>query len=980
MGVFQLPEMATIPAPLPGPTGERLPSADETRLIQWIYSVQEDDYGPLTRAAVKELQSKNGIPVDSEVKIGPRTWGLILDAYRSKVGTLPWQVPTTPLQLDGTTTPEQWLRSRLQHLNSVMVPDAARRYVRNCRILARNEAGNPPASPIPLPAPDDPEVQAAIDGLRWDQAKINRLWEGARQIGIDPRMMLAVLFQEGTGSFNTNADVPVHFWDERRSAYWQGGSGPQPDFELDLKHAMERHILAKIRAYGCYAADFRAVTRAEGLGDGNVFQYVNYNVPWVKSSGWKVRPGPYATDINWWRGLSYYFDSLVMPGATQAYSEYLASHPLEVPFTPPSVKFIKTHNGTGETEEILGQPWIEAAPLGRSPAPRPNAEREFVEALQPQAKLLVASLGVDPVYEQALLVKWAHKLDLRLPELTEAVAADEEVALSDQSELMSLMRAGAPLGEALGALSIPEHKAADLFRALLPYMSAAPAGRGRSPLAVARLTGPGKAEGAASYGFGGSRWLTVVPGRFGGVTPVDLLVYDRLSGEGRFYSVGDDGQLRLFRRHSDWRRSWTQIIPGRFGGRGETDLLFWDRRAGQAEIYSVVDAGGLEYIGQVTGWAPGWLQIIPGNFTGSARTELLVYDAQAGTITIYTPDGHGGLNAAVREDGWSRSWALLVPGRFTDSGYTDLLCYDRLAGFGAFLRADGQGGFSTVREHAGWRKSWASIVPGRFGGESGLTDLLFWERSTGYGEFYAPDGQGDIRYLGPAGGWNPLASAVAAEASLVFYDGAPGAGYERDDLMPLPDEVVPLWDNVPEPANLPWDPWEAAIRSEPVNRSPVRLEAVIRQLRVGTALRYRPNRFGKQETYCNIFLWDVTAALDALVPHWVNPATGNPTPRGQGMELDANGVCDWLVKHGPRYGWRPTDAEAALAFANAGKPAIAVWKNPGGIGHVAVVRPGAAHPSRGVPIAQAGLSNFDTGYLRDGFGSHSAQVIYYVHD
>jgi hypothetical protein len=67
--------------------------------------------------------------------------------------------------------------------------------------------------------------------------------------------------------------------------------------------------------------------------------------------------------------------------------------------------------------------------------------------------------------------------------------------------------------------------------------------------------------------------------------------------------------------------------------------------------------------------------------------------------------------------------------------------------------------------------------------------------------------------------------------------------------------------------------------------------------------------------------------------------------------------------------------------ANQGKPAVVVWLNEGGIGHVAMVRPGQPDPERGVPIAQAGGVNFDDGYLVDGFGSHAAGAVeYYVHD
>jgi putative chitinase len=56
---------------------------------------------------------------------------------------------------------------------------------------------------------------------------------------------------------------------------------------------------------------------------------------------------------------------------------------------------------------------------------------------------------------------------------------------------------------------------------------------------------------------------------------------------------------------------------------------------------------------------------------------------------------------------------------------------------------------------------------------------------------------------------------------------------------------------------------------------------------------------------------------------------------------------------------------------------VASWNNPGGIGHIAVVRPGEV-TDRGPAIAQAGASNFNNGHVRDSFGN--APVKYFVND
>ncbi len=170
-----------------------------------------------------------------------------------------------------------------------------------------------------------------------------------------------------------------------------------------------------------------------------------------------------------------------------------------------------------------------------------------------------------------------------------------------------------------------------------------------------------------------------------------------------------------------------------------------------------------------------------------------------------------------------------------------------------------------------------------------------------------------------------------------------------------------------------WIPVDAPVRGDPGARSADAYNSVIDQFSVDNNPRYA-RREGN--TYCNIFAWDVTRAMGAEIPHWVDGA-GNPTGVGQGRELDANGGHRWLEQHGPRHGWREVSAAEAQALANQGHPTVASWNNPGGIGHIAVVRPGEDN-GRGPAIAQAGASNFNNGHVRDSFGN--APVKYFVND
>ena len=95
---------------------------------------------------------------------------------------------------------------------------------------------------------------------------------------------------------------------------------------------------------------------------------------------------------------------------------------------------------------------------------------------------------------------------------------------------------------------------------------------------------------------------------------------------------------------------------------------------------------------------------------------------------------------------------------------------------------------------------------------------------------------------------------------------------------------------------------------------------MINQFAAGNNPRYAHQN---GSTYCNIFAWDVTRAMGAEIPHWVD-ASGNPTVL-KGNELNANAVNEWLHQHGARFGWRKTTLSDAVDQANQGCPVVASW-------------------------------------------------------
>jgi hypothetical protein len=163
------------------------------------------------------------------------------------------------------------------------------------------------------------------------------------------------------------------------------------------------------------------------------------------------------------------------------------------------------------------------------------------------------------------------------------------------------------------------------------------------------------------------------------------------------------------------------------------------------------------------------------------------------------------------------------------------------------------------------------------------------------------------------------------------------------------------------------------------DRSAGNYDQVINQFGVANNARYLKQGSGETlKTYCNIFAWDVTRAMGAEIPHWVD-GKGNAVAPGQGSEMNVNSTVNWLSKHGTENGWRKVGADEAQQMANAGHPAIAIWQNPSGAsGHIAVVRPGEV-TAKGPTIAQAGWANYNKTDTQTGFGKNKT-LDYWVHD
>ncbi len=211
-------------------------------------------------------------------------------------------------------------------------------------------------------------------------------------------------------------------------------------------------------------------------------------------------------------------------------------------------------------------------------------------------------------------------------------------------------------------------------------------------------------------------------------------------------------------------------------------------------------------------------------------------------------------------------------------------------------------------------------------------------------------------------------------------------GYDRSGLQRGNDMLFSGSANeamTPFSASKPANP---VVTSQKGARNPSIYRNVIDQFQVEANPRYAVNKRGKNDTYCNIFLWDVTKAMGAEIPHYVDPQTleARAYPDVSGAkELNANGIYDWLGTKGADYGWVQVTPEQAQQYANQGLPVVTAWKNPeGGHGHVQVVCPsedGTYQASRGVTVAQAGRTL--TGYtpITKIYSERLKDVVYYAH-
>ncbi|WP_025676776.1 hypothetical protein [Paenibacillus polymyxa] len=188
--------------------------------------------------------------------------------------------------------------------------------------------------------------------MKWNQEKLHGLWEATKKIQetydiqIDPRFLLAIIIQEGTGSFNTSST--------NRAA--DGEHGAETNYARDLMKANSL-VFGKILGYIYYGQEFRqAVVKNNKLsgitGKGDVFQYCNWFTPILRMKSKRVECGIYASDNRWGENVRKIYNTFSGNEASN-YEQYLLSLDKSVTqkiaasegIKLPDFKFKPTQNG-----------------------------------------------------------------------------------------------------------------------------------------------------------------------------------------------------------------------------------------------------------------------------------------------------------------------------------------------------------------------------------------------------------------------------------------------------------------------------------------------------------------------------------------------------------------------------------------------------------------------------------------------------------
>jgi hypothetical protein len=244
-------------------------------------------------------------------------------------------------------------------------------------------------------------------------------------------------------------------------------------------------------------------------------------------------------------------------------------------------------------------------------------------------------------------------------------------------------------------------------------------------------------------------WTRIVPGRFSDSKYTGILVYDQTTGFATIYDTDGRGILKPLKSYS-WGASWTQITTVRIPNSTYSAVVLYDPSAGRGEIHECTGAGILRLRQSSDGWRTTWTHVVGGYASGQS---LLFYEAPTGHCEIYWLTYDPGSTDPASSDPNSLGPLAesdsvppatdIISGSFGSPG--SFLFYDRTKGEVSFVFLAYGNNISAPETYTGLPSTWDIITPGDFWvvdeedhhfSDGGFSDLLFYDRAAGVGEFY----------------------------------------------------------------------------------------------------------------------------------------------------------------------------------------------------------------------------------------------------
>ena len=191
------------------------------------------------------------------------------------------------LYLTGNSYGETELNRVIEIMNNDKIAaGVAKEYINALNDLGKN---------INLKTGEPYTVEEMINILSWNQDKINRTYEECYRFSVEkgilisPKLALAIIQVEGTGSYDTNSEVKKHYDNE---------NGPQHDFETDTEYAFNL-IYSKLGGYLVYGDEYRRAAQEIGITENLLFTYLCQDTPKLG----KNTTGEYASSGQDWIDL-----------------------------------------------------------------------------------------------------------------------------------------------------------------------------------------------------------------------------------------------------------------------------------------------------------------------------------------------------------------------------------------------------------------------------------------------------------------------------------------------------------------------------------------------------------------------------------------------------------------------------------------------------------------------------------------------------